>query len=170
MISKTNLDKNNLIFESNPEFEISFLDIDNASEDFVFSARVNQNEVPATFISSSEGLGNLQIDLSNLNNAGYFAVELVISDGNLSSSDSFSTWLVANKRVVTVAQDDDKSDGFDSGSTTNKDYYVYYLVGGESSLGRTDYLFVADSLNESSTESSESELDNFRDELLRSIF
>ena len=169
MISKTNLDKNNLIFESNPEFEISFLDIDNASEDFVFSARVNQNEVPATFISSSEGLGNLQIDLSNLNNAGYFAVELVISDGNLSSSDSFSTWLVANKRVVTVAQDDDKSDGFDSGSTTNKDYYVYYLVGGESSLGRTDYLFVADSLNESSTESSESDLDNFRDALLRSI-
>ena len=169
MISKTNLDKNNLIFESNPEFEISFLDIDNASEDFVFSARVNQNEVPATFISSSEGLGNLQIDLSNLNNAGYFAVELVISDGNLSSSDSFSTWLVAHKRVVTVAQDDDKSDGFDSGSTTNKDYYVYYLVGGESSLGRTDYLFVADSLNESSTESSESDLDNFRDALLRSI-
>ena len=169
MISKTNLDKNNLIFESNPEFEISFLDIDNASEDFVFSARVNQNEVPATFISSSEGLGNLQIDLSNLNNAGYFAVELVISDGNLSSSDSFSTWLIANKRVVTVAQDDDKSDGFDSGSTTNKDYYVYYLVGGESSLGRTDYLFVADSLNESSTESSESDLDNFRDALLRSI-
>ena len=151
------------------QFEISFLDIDNASEDFVFSARVNQNEVPATFISSSEGLGNLQIDLSNLNNAGYFAVELVISDGNLSSSDSFSTWLVANKRVVTVAQDDDKSDGFDSGSTTNKDYYVYYLVGGESSLGRTDYLFVADSLNESSTESSESDLDNFRDALLRSI-
>ncbi len=169
IISKTNLDKNNLIFESNPEFEISFLDIDNASEDFVFSARVNQNEVPATFISSSEGLGNLQIDLSNLNNAGYFAVELVISDGNLSSSDSFSTWLIANKRVVTVAQDDDKSDGFDSGSTTNKDYYVYYLVGGESSLGRTDYLFVADSLNESSTESSESDLDNFRDALLRSI-
>ena len=169
MISKTNLDKNNLIFESNPEFEISFLDIDNASEDFVFSARVNQNEVPATFISSSEGLGNLQIDLSNLNNAGYFAVELIISDGNLSSSDSFSTWLIANKRVVTVAQDDDKSDGFDSGSTTNKDYYVYYLVGGESSLGRTDYLFVADSLNESSTESSESDLDNFRDALLRSI-
>ena len=169
MISKTNLDKNNLIFESNPEFEISFLDIDNTSEDFVFSARVNQNEVPATFISSSEGLGNLQLDLSNLNNAGYFTVEIVISDGNLSSSDSFSTWLIANKRVVTVAQDDDKSDGFDSGSTTNKDYYVYYLVGGESSLGRTDYLFVADSLNESSTESSESDLDNFRDALLRSI-
>ena len=77
--------------------------------------------------------------------------------------------MIANKRVVTVAQDDDKSDGFDSGSTTNKDYYVYYLLGGESSLGRTDYLFVADSLNESSTESSESDLDNFRDALLRSI-
>ena len=169
MISKTNLDKNNLIFESNPIFEIYFSDVDSSDENFVFSARVNQNEVPASFTTTGDGLGNLQIDLSNLSTAGYFEVELFVSDGSASSSDTFSTWLIANKRVVTVAQDDDKSDGFDSGSTTNKDYYVYYLVGGESSLGRTDYLFVADSLNESSTESSESDLDNFRDALLRSI-
>ena len=169
MASKIDLDKNNLIFESNPIFEIYFSDVDSSDENFVFSARVNQNEVPASFTTTGDGLGNLQIDLSNLSTAGYFEVELFVSDGNASSSDTFSTWLIANKRVVTVAQDDDKSDGFDSGSTTNKDYYVYYLVGGDSSLGRTDYLFVADSLSENSSGSSESDLDNFRDALLRSI-
>ena len=169
MASKIDLDKNNLIFESNPIFEISFSDVDSSDENFVFSARVNQNEVPASFTTTGDGLGNLQIDLSNLSTAGYFEVELFVSDGSASSSDTFSTWLIANKRVVTVAQDDDKSDGFDSGSTTNKDYYVYYLVGGDSSLGRTDYLFVADSLSENSSGSSESDLDNFRDALLRSI-
>ena len=169
MASKIDLDKNNLIFESNPIFEIYFSDVDSSDENFVFSARVNQNEVPASFTTTGDGLGNLQIDLSNLSTAGYFEVELFVSDGNASSSDTFSTWLIANKRVVTVAQDDDKSDGFDSGSTTNKDYYVYYLVGGDSSLGRTDYLFVADSLNENSSGGTESDLDNFRDALLRSI-
>ena len=169
MASKIDLDKNNLIFESNPIFEIYFSDVDSSDENFVFSARVNQNEVPASFTTTGDGLGNLQIDLSNLSTAGYFEVELFVSDGSASSSDTFSTWLIANKRVVTVAQDDDKSDGFDSGSTTNKDYYVYYLVGGDSSLGRTDYLFVADSLSENSSGSSESDLDNFRDALLRSI-
>ena len=169
MASKIDLDKNNLIFETNPIFEIYFSDVDSSDENFVFSARVNQNEVPASFTTTGDGLGNLQIDLSNLSTAGYFEVELFVSDGSASSSDTFSTWLIANKRVVTVAQDDDKSDGFDSGSTTNKDYYVYYLVGGDSSLGRTDYLFVADSLSKNSSGSSESDLDNFRDALLRSI-
>ena len=169
MASKIDLDKNNLIFETNPIFEIYFSDVDSSDENFVFSARVNQNEVPASFTTTGDGLGNLQIDLSNLSTAGYFEVELFVSDGNASSSDTFSTWLIANKRVVTVAQDDDKSDGFDSGSTTNKDYYVYYLVGGDSSLGRTDYLFVADSLSENSSGSSESDIDSFRDALLRSI-
>ena len=169
MASKIDLDKNNLIFESNPIFEIYFSDVDSSDENFVFSARVNQNEVPAIFTTTGDGLGNLQIDLSNLSTAGYFEVELFVSDGSASSSDTFSTWLIANKRVVTVAQDDDKSDGFDSGSTTNKDYYVYYLVGGDSSLGRTDYLFVADSLSENSSGSSESDIDSFRDALLRSI-
>ena len=169
MASKIDLDKNNLIFETNPIFEIYFSDVDSSDENFVFSARVNQNEVPASFTTTGDGLSNLQIDLSNLSTAGYFEVELFVSDGSASSSDTFSTWLIANKRVVTVAQDDDKSDGFDSGSTTNKDYYVYYLVGGDSSLGRTDYLFVADSLSKNSSGSSESDLDNFRDALLRSI-
>ena len=55
--------------------------------------------------------------------------------------------------------DDDKSDGFDSGSTTNKDYYVYYLVGGGSSFGRTDYLFVADSLNENPNDGTTSDIE-----------
>ena len=96
-------------------------------------------------------------------------VELSISDGTLSASDEFNTWIIADKRIVTVAQDDDKSDGFDSGSTTDKQYYLYYLVGGDSSIGRTDYLFVADSLDEVTNESGDSDVDRFRQALLSSI-
>ena len=158
-----------MIFESNPKFSITYSDIDNEEIDLVISASVNQNSVPATFQSTAEGVGEVTLDLSSLTTAGYFPAEIIISDGNASSSDTFSTWFIADKKIVTVAKDDDKSDGFDSGSTTNKDYYVYYLIGGGNSFGRTDYLFVADSLNENSLDSSSTDVEAFRAALLRSI-
>ena len=37
--------KNNLLFESNPSFTITYSDIDNEEIDLVFSASVNQNSV-----------------------------------------------------------------------------------------------------------------------------
>ena len=169
MVSKENLDKHNLIFEQNPSFDINFADVDNSLEDFIFSASVGDIEIPSIFTSTSEGTGNIQLDLSNITTAGLFNVELSISDGSLSASDEFNTWIIADKRIVTVAQDDDKSDGFDSGSTTDKQYYLYYLVGGDSSIGRTDYLFVADSLDDVTNESGDSDVDRFRQALLSSI-
>ena len=169
MVSKENLDKHNLIFEQNPSFDVNFADVDNSLEDFIFSASVNDIEIPSIFTSTSEGTGNIQLDLSNITTAGLLNVELSISDGSLSASDEFNTWIIADKRIVTVAQDDDKSDGFDSGSTTDKQYYLYYLVGGDSSIGRTDYLFVADSLDDVTNESGDSDVDRFRQALLSSI-
>ena len=167
--STANLDKNNMIFESNPKFSITYSDIDNEDIDLVISASVNQNSVPASFVSTGEGFGEVTLDLSSITTAGYLPAEIIISDGNSSSSDTFSTWFIADKKIVTVAKDDDKSDGFDSGSTTDKDYYVYYLIGGGDSFGRTDYLFVADSLSEESLDGSSSDVEDFRSALLRSI-
>ena len=169
MVSKENLDKHNLIFEQNPSFDVNFADVDNSLEDFIFSASVGDIEIPSIFTSTSEGTGKIQLDLSNITTAGLLNVELSISDGSLSASDEFNTWIIADKRIVTVAQDDDKSDGFDSGSTTDKQYYLYYLVGGDSSIGRTDYLFVADSLDDVTNESGDSDVDRFRQALLSSI-
>ena len=167
--STANLDKNNMIFESNPKFSITYSDIDNEDIDLVISATVNQSSVPASFVSTAEGVGEVTLDLSSITTAGYLPAEIIISDGNASSSDTFSTWFIADKKIVTVAKDDDKSDGFDSGSTTDKDYYVYYLIGGGDSFGRTDYLFVADSLSEDSLDGSSSDVEDFRAALLRSI-
>ncbi len=169
MVSKENLDKHNLIFEQNPSFDVNFADVDNSLEDFIFFASVGDIEIPSIFTSTSEGTGNIQLDFSNITTAGLLNVELSISDGSLSASDEFNTWIIADKRIVTVAQDDDKSDGFDSGSTTDKQYYLYYLVGGDSSIGRTDYLFVADSLDDVTNESGDSDVDRFRQALLSSI-
>ena len=163
------LDKNNLIFDLNPKFSITFSDIDNTDDQLTFSAKVNGGNIPSTFSLTGEGSGEIIFDLASIPNAGFFDAEIVVSDGGLSDTDSFSTWFIADRQIVTVAQDDDKSDGFDSGTTTDKDYYVYYLVGGGNTFGRTDYLFVADSIKENPNDGSAADLESFREALLKSI-
>ena len=163
------LDKNNLIFDLNPKFSITFSDIDNTDDQLSFSAIVNGGNIPSTFSLTGEGSGEIIFDLASIPNAGFFDAEIVVSDGGLSDTDSFSTWFIADRQIVTVAQDDDKSDGFDSGTTTDKDYYVYYLVGGGNTFGRTDYLFVADSIKEDPNDGSTTDLESFREALLKSI-
>ncbi len=168
--SKTNLDKDNLLFDSNITVSVSFSDVDNTINDgLTFSALINNETLPTTFTSTAEGKGDIVVDLLNISKAGLFDAEIVISDGIDTDRDSFTTWFIANKQIITVAMDDDKSDGFDVGSTTNKDYYVYYLVGGGNTFGRTDYLFVADSLKEDLNDGTVSDTKSFRDALLRSI-
>ena len=85
--STANLDKNNLMFESNPKFTVSYSDIDNDEIDLVFSASVNQNIVPTSFQSTGEGTGEITLDLSSITTAGYFPAEIIVSDGNLTNSD-----------------------------------------------------------------------------------
>ena len=169
MTEKTDLDKNHILFELNPKYSITFSDIDNEETDLVFSAKVNNSDIPSSFVSTGDGAGEITLDLSNLPSAGFFSTQILVSDGDLSSEDTFSTWFIADRQVVTVAMDDDKSDGFDEGSTTNKDYYIYYLVGGGSTFGRTDYLFVADSLQEDPNDGTTSDIESFREALLKSI-
>ena len=167
--SKASFNKDTLVFESNPSFDIAYSDVDNVEEDFIFSASIDGNDIPIIFTSTGQGSGTIDLDLTNIQRAGFLSCEINISDGELGSTDSLNTWFISNKQIITVSMDDDKSDGFDSGSSTDKEYYVYYLVGGGSSFGRTDYLFVADSLSEDPLDGSSSDLDNFRDALLSSI-
>ena len=145
--SKANLTENNILFDQNPSFSISFSDVDNANDDLTFSAKVNNTNVPSTFTESNPGIGNIVLDLTALSSAGLFDAEITVSDGSLTGSDTYTTWHISNKSIVTINQDDDPDDGFVGGDKTSKDYYVYYLVGDPNSKGKTKYLFIGDSLN-----------------------
>tara|TARA_B100000575_G_scaffold47585_1_gene34655 strand:+ start:674 stop:2773 length:2100 start_codon:yes stop_codon:yes gene_type:complete len=145
--SKANLTENNILFDQNPSFSISYSDVDNANDDLTFSAKVNNTNVPSTFTESNPGIGNIVLDLTALSSAGLFDAEITVSDGSLTGSDTYTTWHISNKSIVTINQDDDPDDGFVGGDKTSKDYYVYYLVGDPNSKGKTKYLFIGDSLN-----------------------
>ena len=164
MASKLDLDKNNLVFNSNPSYAVTFGDIDNDEADIVFSAQSGTNTViPSTFTSNGAGSGTIQLDLSSITKSGLLNVRLIASDGTDSAFDDFTTWLISNKRTVTITQDDDPDDGPFDGTSSPKDYYVYDLIGDTSSTAGTKWLIVADSL------ANEEDINSFRSTLLKSI-
>ena len=161
--SKSDFDDTNLLFDQNPVFSISFSDVDNSEEELIFSAKANSVIVPSTFTSTGTGTANIELDLSSVSTGGLFNTEITVSDGALSNSDLFTTWLISNKTIVTINQDVNPDDGFDGGEKISKDYYVYYLSGNPSSRGRTKYLFIGDSLD------GQRDIDLYRRALIASI-
>ena len=143
--------KETILFDDNQTFRITVDDIDNELEQLSFEAILGQESLAATFTPDADYAtstrGVLSLDLSGLQTAGLYEAQLRVSDGNDSSSLSFESWFVSNKTTVTIQQDDDPEDGFDGGDKTPKDYLVYYLSGSPSSLARTKYLFIGDSLD-----------------------
>ena len=140
-----------ILFDNNQTFRISVDDIDNELEQLTFEVQVGNESIAATFNPdndySTTNQGILSIDLSSLQTAGLFTAEINISDGTSTTSLVFESWFVSNKSTKTIQQDNDPEDGFEGGDKTPKDYIVYYLSGSPSSLGRTKYLFIGDSLD-----------------------
>ena len=147
IVSNNELDENSILFDQNPSFSVTYSDIDNSDDELSFSAKVNGQDVPSTFTASGNGSGDITLDLTSLTSAGLFDAEIIVSDGSLTGVDTYTTWHISNKTVVTISQDDDPEDGYDGGAKTQKDYYVYYLIGNPQSTGRTKYLFIGDSLD-----------------------
>tara|TARA_B100001057_G_scaffold362705_1_gene365311 strand:+ start:9404 stop:11557 length:2154 start_codon:yes stop_codon:yes gene_type:complete len=161
--SKSEFDDTNLLFDKNPVFSISFSDVDNSEEELIFSAKANSVSVPSTFTSTGTGTADIELDLSSVSTGGLFNTEITVTDGALSDSDLFTTWLISNKTVVTINQDVNPEDGFDGGEKIAKDYYVYYLSGNPTSRGRTKYLFIGDSLD------GQGDIDRYRRALIASV-
>ena len=147
IVSNNELDENSILFDQNPSFSVTYNDVDNSDDELSFSAKVNGQDVPSTFTASGNGSGDITLDLTSLTSAGLFDAEIIVSDGSLTGVDTYTTWHISNKTVVTISQDDDPEDGYDGGAKTQKDYYVYYLIGNPQSTGRTKYLFIGDSLD-----------------------
>ncbi len=147
IVSNNELDENSILFDQNPSFSVTYSDVDNSDDELSFSARVNGQDVPSNFTASGGGSGDITLDLTSLTSAGLFDAEIIVSDGSLTGVDTYTTWHISNKTVVTISQDDDPEDGYDGGAKTQKNYYVYYLIGNPQSTGRTKYLFIGDSLD-----------------------
>ena len=145
--------KNTMLFDDEQTFRVMVTDIDTDIANLTFDALIGDQSINSTFTLDTgeniNGSGVFEVNLSALEKAGLYSAQLRVSDSTSSGTLSFETWFVSNKTTVTIQQDDDPEDGFgaDGGTKTPKDYTVYYLSGNPSSLGKTKYLFIADSLD-----------------------
>ena len=157
--------KNTLLYDVNQTFQISVEDVDNSISDMSFDLKLGDETFVGTFTSNADNpsSGEVSFNLLSLQNAGLYDAEVRVSDGVDFDSVSFEAWFVASRREVRIQQDDDPEDGFDGGAKTPKDYKVYYLSGGPSAMGKTQYLFIGDSL------ANANEIDLYRRALLASV-
>lgn len=146
----TTYSEESLFYDSNQIFKLMVEDIDNELEDLSFSLNIGEESLPASFIPDDDYSisknGELFVDLSLLKKAGLHDVQIIVSDTKSTNFLTFTSWFAAHKSNVIIEQDVDPEDGFDGGEKVLKNYSIYYLLGSPSSLGRTLYLFVGDSL------------------------
>jgi hypothetical protein len=164
-VSPPNYSKNTLLYDVNQTFQVSVDDVDNTISDMSFDLKLGDETFEGTYTSNTDNpsSGEVSFNLLSLQNAGLYDAEVRVFDGVDFDSVSFEAWFVANRREVRIQQDDDPEDGFDGGAKTPKDYKVYYLSGGPSAMGKTQYLFIGDSL------ANANEIDLYRRALLASV-
>ena len=164
-VTSPDYSKNTLLYDANQTFEVTVEDVDNTINDMSFDIKLGEETFIGSFTSNTDNpsTGQLAFNLSALQNAGLYNAEVRVNDGTDIDSVGFEAWFAANRREVRIQQDDDPEDGFDGGAKTPKDYKVYYLSGGPSAMGKTQYLFIGDSL------ANANEIDLYRRALLASI-
>ena len=170
----TTLSKDDMLFDSDQSFRVKVSDKDNDIEDLTYDMLVGDKAIPAVFTldtgDNPNGAGTLDVDISQITKAGLYSASIRAFDGESRGIDVFETWFISNKSTVTIDQVDDvEQAGISGAATTPKDYYVYYLSGNQSSIGKTKYLFIADSISGEVNANGTMDIDLYRRALVASI-
>ena len=172
--TSTTLSKDDMLFDSDQSFRVKVSDKDNDIEDLTYDMLVGDQVIPAVFTldtgDNPNGTGTLDVDISQITKAGLYIASIRAFDGSIRGLDSFETWFISNKSTVTIDQVDDvEQAGIDGAATTPKDYYTYYLSGNPNSIGKSKYLFIADSISGEMNTNGTMDIDLYRRALVASI-
>jgi len=172
--TSTTLSKDDMLFDSDQSFRVKVSDKDNDIEDLTYDMLVGDQVIPAVFTldtgDNPNGAGTLNVDISQITKAGLYTASIRAFDGSSRGLDSFETWFISNKSTVTIDQVDDvEQAGIDGAATTPKDYYTYYLSGNPNSIGKSKYLFIADSISGEMNTNGTMDIDLYRRALVASI-
>ena len=170
----TTLSKDDMLFDSDQSFRVKVSDKDNDIEDLTYDMLVGDQVIPAVFTldtgDNPNGTGTLDVDISQITKAGLYIASIRAFDGSSRGLASFETWFISNKSTVTIDQVDDvEQAGIGGAATTPKDYYTYYLSGNPNSIGKSKYLFIADSISGEMNTNGTMDIDLYRRALVASI-
>ena len=151
---------NTLIFDDTFELKVQVSDVDNTISELSLYGQIGNETLSGTYYDPVAGAsGTLNIDMTDLNNAGYQSIQICASDGDLSSCVAgFDAYFISNKQIISI----DNSCDEDGSNCSSDDHYLYYLVGSPGDTANTEYVFIGDRLT---TEN----IDFFRSEVLDSV-
>jgi hypothetical protein len=149
-----------LIFDDIYELNVQVSDVDNAISELSLYGQIGDETLSGTYYDPVAGAsGTLNIDMTDLDNAGYQSIQICASDGDLySCAAGFDAYFISNKQIISI----DNSCDVDGLNCSSDDHYLYYLVGSPSDTANTEYVFIGDRLNSEN-------IDFFRSEVLDSV-
>ena len=157
------LNEFSILFDNKPVFGFDTSDVDDDLSEVNVRVLVNGVEYPTTLydvtIPENPYPFGVEVDITNLKKAGLTTFEILVNDGETDGIGIIRTYVA---REVVVA------DGFRSYVLKSTDDVVVRTEG--NSTGRTNYLFIGDSINDNEGESSfNSHIDQFHYRLTESV-
>lgn len=149
----------NLMLDDSVDVKVNIVDVDNDLSEILFYGQL-PNETVNAEIDIKDDQQNLIFNLKDIQSAGLFTMSICADDGtDLTCEGDLEAYFISDKDIKTVSYDCDEN----GENCSTSDQYLYYLVGGSDSTAKTEYIFIADQINDST------DSDEFHLRLLESV-
>tara|TARA_X000001036_G_C20691852_1_gene809661 strand:- start:38 stop:2635 length:2598 start_codon:yes stop_codon:yes gene_type:complete len=149
----------NLMLDDSVDVKVNIVDVDNDLSEILFYGQL-PNETVNAEIDIKDDQQSLIFNLKDIQSAGLFTMSICADDGtDLACEGNLEAYFISDKDIKTVSYDCDEN----GENCSTSDQYLYYLVGGSDSTSKTEYIFIADQINDST------DSDEFHLRLLESV-
>jgi len=149
----------NLMLDDSVDVKVNIVDVDNDLSEILFYGQL-PNETVNAEIDIKDDQQSLIFNLKDIQSAGLFTMSICADDGtDLTCEGDLEAYFISDKDIKTVSYDCDEN----GENCSTSDQYLYYLVGGSDSTAKTEYIFIADQINDST------DSDEFHLRLLESV-
>jgi hypothetical protein len=156
----TGYDETTLIVDNTLQISALISDVDNNINELNIYGQISNDIISGGYTEPVVGnRGDLYLQMSDVNKAGFQEISFCVSDGSLSQcANGFSAYFIADKQQIDIEH---SCDGDGENCSSDK-HYLYYLIGNDSDSAETDYVFIGDRLTNEN-------IDSFRSAVLQSI-
>ena len=149
----------NLMLDDSVDVKVNIVDVDNDLSEILFYGQL-PNETVNAEIDIKDDQQSLIFNLKDIQSAGLFTMSICADDGtDLTCEGDLEAYFISDKDIKTVSYNCDEN----GENCSTSDQYLYYLVGGSDSTAKTEYIFIADQINDST------DSDEFHLRLLESV-
>ena len=156
-----------LIIDDVLDIKVEITDVDNELDDLAFYGQLPNESINAlldiTSVSNGDQLieeQTLKFYVDSIKTAGLFNMTICANDGtDVACEGELEAYFISNKDIKTISYNCDD----DGQNCLTSEQYLYYLTGSSDTTAKTDYIFIADQINDTN------DRDEFHLRLLESV-